>query len=351
VVEASGGQVPKGSAIATTWLNYGQHVDPKDVQSGDIAVLSRGHRAGETGGHVGIVGPGGFDPKTGRFEMVQGNRLADYQAPERGYEFRRPIPPQGTSPANPKPMAEGGIVDRPTHALIGEQGPEAVVPLRPLGSGAARTAAGLRSYLEQGGRNVVADLKQSGSSFWDQLKQTIAAPSAAGVGKTALAGAGLGGSVLPSSIAAQALLTPGVEGTGFSHETASNIVNVGQALVNPLKGAALLPKLMATGQAAGKIGSSVAGPVAQEIGATRAMFLGDQDEDRSALDRRDFGGGFGGGQTEGTITIEHKTPPVQSAGPKRPLFRTSNIKRQSQMEPAAGGPQNSWIMDAVPPGM
>jgi hypothetical protein len=32
-------------------------------------------------------------------------------------------------------MAEGGIVSRPTLALIGEAGPEAVVPLSKMGSG------------------------------------------------------------------------------------------------------------------------------------------------------------------------------------------------------------------------
>jgi len=45
-------------------------------------------------------------------------------------------PPEGTDDADKDPkMATGGIVERPTRAVIGERGPEAVVPLSQLGQG------------------------------------------------------------------------------------------------------------------------------------------------------------------------------------------------------------------------
>jgi len=55
-------------------------------------------------------------------------------------EFIPPIhPPSGGGP-NPggEPFAQGGIVTRPIHALIGEAGPEAVIPLDKLQSGPMR---------------------------------------------------------------------------------------------------------------------------------------------------------------------------------------------------------------------
>jgi hypothetical protein len=39
VVKSAGGTPPKGAAVATSWLNYGQHVDAADAKAGDIAVL------------------------------------------------------------------------------------------------------------------------------------------------------------------------------------------------------------------------------------------------------------------------------------------------------------------------
>jgi hypothetical protein len=43
-------------------------------------------------------------------------------------------------PELPKWMAEGGIVTRPTLAVIGERGPEAVIPLKGRGVGGFGTA-------------------------------------------------------------------------------------------------------------------------------------------------------------------------------------------------------------------
>jgi len=63
-----------GSNVATSFLNFGQKVDT--AQRNDILVQARGHRAGETGGHVGIatgntkIGPGGEM----MVEMTSGNQ-------------------------------------------------------------------------------------------------------------------------------------------------------------------------------------------------------------------------------------------------------------------------------------
>jgi hypothetical protein len=96
VVHSVGGTPPRGAAVASNWLNYGQHVDPANVQPGDIAVrkFSRfGGMAvpGQTGSHIGIVsgvGNGGFD-------LLAGNQHAPIVHHGFGqYEFRRGgIPP------------------------------------------------------------------------------------------------------------------------------------------------------------------------------------------------------------------------------------------------------------------
>ena len=96
VVKSAGGTPPKGAATASNWLGWGQHVDPKDVQEGDIAVRTRsrfGGRVipGRTGGHVGLVGKVG--EKT--FERIGGNQgkpSVDTSRYSGEYEFRRGVP-------------------------------------------------------------------------------------------------------------------------------------------------------------------------------------------------------------------------------------------------------------------
>jgi phage-related minor tail protein len=59
----------------------------------------------------------------------------------------------GTSFPTASPMAEGGIVTRPTFALIGEAGPEAVVPLRDGGMG-----RNVKINFEQGSVTINSDM-------------------------------------------------------------------------------------------------------------------------------------------------------------------------------------------------
>jgi hypothetical protein len=91
---------------ASNYLNVGEHVDPKDVQPGDVAVSktytygpNKGKpiSAGATGGHVGFVGSGGYDPKTGKFQFFGANPVERTNKNAGGYEFRRityPKPPE-----------------------------------------------------------------------------------------------------------------------------------------------------------------------------------------------------------------------------------------------------------------
>jgi hypothetical protein len=92
VVKSAGGAPPKGAAVASNWLNWGQHVDPKDVQEGDIMVRKSSRfggqiQPGQIGSHVAFAGGA---VKDGKVEMVGGN-----QGGIRGgvnasqYEFRR----------------------------------------------------------------------------------------------------------------------------------------------------------------------------------------------------------------------------------------------------------------------
>jgi hypothetical protein len=214
-------------------------------------------------------------------------------------------------------MAEGGIV----------------VPGEPLGHTAAQAARYLRSYMEQGGRTAVSSVSSAASDLRTQAQATYANPTWLGVGKTALAGAGLIGSATPASMAWQAALSPGLERAGFSPETAGNITNVSQALINPFHASALIRSYQGA-KAGAKIGGSV---LEAGGGATRPMFSGDPDDDRAAID----GTGGRGGTTEGTITIEHQET-GQRGERRTPLFRAPHIARQSQMEPASVGPDNHW---------
>jgi uncharacterized protein (TIGR02594 family) len=88
VVNAAGGQPPPGAAVATNWMKYGRGVSPQDVQPGDVAVLTRGHGVGETGGHVGFVS--GVDPQHGTFSLMGGNQGSAVKSePMTGFQFRR----------------------------------------------------------------------------------------------------------------------------------------------------------------------------------------------------------------------------------------------------------------------
>ena len=63
--------------MATSWQNWGEAKRHADVAKGDILVQSRGRKAGETGGHVGIATGNVKKDKDGNIiaiEMRSGNQ-------------------------------------------------------------------------------------------------------------------------------------------------------------------------------------------------------------------------------------------------------------------------------------
>jgi hypothetical protein len=97
VIKSAGGTPPEHGEVASSWLNWGTHVDPQNMQPGDVAVYSVGTYGerkgqplspGDLGGHVGIVGSGGYDPKTGTFNMVD-NHGQPHLLSTNNLEFRR----------------------------------------------------------------------------------------------------------------------------------------------------------------------------------------------------------------------------------------------------------------------
>jgi CHAP domain len=86
-----------GGNIASSYAQWGRHVDPQDVRRGDVVVLTRGHRPGQTGGHVGLATGPMVD---GKIPTIEGNaRHMVRRAYERirpGVLIRRADPPAAT---------------------------------------------------------------------------------------------------------------------------------------------------------------------------------------------------------------------------------------------------------------
>lgn len=115
VVTAAGGKPPKDAAVASNWMRWGQHIDPQDVQPGDIAVRKRSRYGGmavpgQPGSHVGIVH--GADVEGGTFQLTGGNQgrpIVQHGLGE--YEFRRPrqgeqLAAQGNGQVNTGPASD-----------------------------------------------------------------------------------------------------------------------------------------------------------------------------------------------------------------------------------------------------
>ncbi|NLM42377.1 MAG: hypothetical protein GX199_08760 [Firmicutes bacterium] len=77
--------------------------------------------------------------------------------------------------ADPIPMAEGGIVTRPTFALLGERGPEAVIPL------------------EEGGGRIVVEVHVEGSIYADDFEERVSRAVTRAARKAGLMRYGLAG--------------------------------------------------------------------------------------------------------------------------------------------------------------
>jgi uncharacterized protein (TIGR02594 family) len=104
-----------GSDIATSFGRWGQGVAAGNVQKGDVLVKMRGHRVGETGGHVGEA-TGRVDSR-GRIEMIQGNRggavATSWENPSE-LTMRRAI---GAGPEMPMATDGGGGAGDSSHSV------------------------------------------------------------------------------------------------------------------------------------------------------------------------------------------------------------------------------------------
>jgi uncharacterized protein (TIGR02594 family) len=86
------------SKVATSFLNWGSQVDSRQAQKGDVVVISNGHSAGETGGHVGFA-TGNVDGN--KIEIIAGNssnKVKKYYVPIDGVSVRRAGGDSATTP-------------------------------------------------------------------------------------------------------------------------------------------------------------------------------------------------------------------------------------------------------------
>jgi hypothetical protein len=114
VVKQGGGVPPKDAAVASNWLKYGRHVDPKDVQEGDVMVRTRSRYGGpavpgQTGSHVALVGKVG-DKTVQRVGGNQGKGIVNQNRYDGEYEYRRAIPREKPAGAvDDQPKGQGAV--------------------------------------------------------------------------------------------------------------------------------------------------------------------------------------------------------------------------------------------------
>ncbi len=87
-----------GSDIATSFKDWGKAVGLDEIQKGDVLLEARGHKAGETGGHVGLA-TGNTRIKDGKrqIEMLSGNygdKVARSWEDENALDIRRSVQDQ-----------------------------------------------------------------------------------------------------------------------------------------------------------------------------------------------------------------------------------------------------------------
>jgi hypothetical protein len=116
---------------------------------------------------------GGHSPERDPREIGRRDEDGDgiYETPVIGvgieqdeYDRRYGNPEDNYYGTNERPMATGGIVTRPTRALIGEAGPEAVIPLNRAGgfgttiniNVSTMDAQSFRDWLRRGGAEIIA---------------------------------------------------------------------------------------------------------------------------------------------------------------------------------------------------
>jgi hypothetical protein len=125
IVASTGAKTPTNPSLASNWLQWGQEVSPENVQAGDVAVKTQSRFGGPTtpgqrGGHVGVIGPGGFDPKTGQVYIQQGNvsggKYREGWDKPGEWTFRRAIPTDAmlaAQVATQQPAAQQQVPQQP----------------------------------------------------------------------------------------------------------------------------------------------------------------------------------------------------------------------------------------------
>lgn len=128
-----------------------------------------------------------YNPETGMQRVTSGSDIAIKQALEEGFQIREStfagtadellsaVEQIGNEVGVDVKLARGGIVQTPVRALVGEAGPEAVIPLSKMGSMGATyniyVNASSRTGGAQAGEEVVAALKNYNSTNGDFNRQ------------------------------------------------------------------------------------------------------------------------------------------------------------------------------------
>jgi hypothetical protein len=310
-------------------------------------------------GHVGVVKS--FDPKTNQVEIEQGNTNAVYTESlgsiKKTYEIRHGqyptdkdqsnptaetntqatgkgawpkvanLPaPKGAAPAAESSklaatatgFADGGIVTKPTHALIGEAGPEMVLPLKGLQGvpEALQQTQGIAGLGQRAGKSVLSSVLSSFKPLSDYASELYR-----------------GGSFHAADLV-QAL---GPAAAGLAAGAS------GPALAGKATLGAAAHAVLSGGESAGALFSEVAGTQAVKslLSTSAAAATGDPTSGiGGVLDKIASGGGSSGGAgASGHIVIDHRNAPAGvSASASGTIFKNVTMKRQTNMAPAASGP-------------
>jgi len=128
---AQAGQKGTGSAIATSFMNWGQPVAANGLQRNDVVVFPRGRQAGQTGGHVGIATG---NVRNGMLEVISGNhgdRVARTWEPMSSAMIRRgsvtaPVPVTPAVASATTPATQTAVTPAaPTQTTPGAEAPAA----------------------------------------------------------------------------------------------------------------------------------------------------------------------------------------------------------------------------------
>jgi hypothetical protein len=326
----------------------------------------------------------------GAANLSQRIASGEFTSPNRQVETRFPKGPELLAGLTGKAkalrgMREGGIVTKPTHALIGEAGPEAVIPLKhglvtgpaTVGELPTKMAEGGANYLERTQllSNPVTDIGSAVRRAWtgigDYLNyrgaQTPTEALQHALPSLGFARAAGGLALSPVSGAVETTAGRAYAGlTGMPRESANTAVETALSAVRGVPAISDIAQLPAasrfTIQGLKQVGSLTppqsggqieafadqdAAPSQFHYGASRADVRAAERAARLSIDK-DLG--KLNGAVEGTVEITHQDQPASAKGGRTPLFRPVRINRQAQMQHASGGPATTFSQDEMAAG-